>query len=69
MAINFPDNPATNDVFSAAGKSWNYNGVGWVLIGVVSSGGGLNVSTDVLDGGEADTIQFLVMASVDAGGI
>jgi hypothetical protein len=27
------------------------------------------VSTDVLDGGEADTIQFLVMASVDAGGI
>ena len=32
MALNFPDNPTLNQVYSAGGKTWSYNGSRWVLV-------------------------------------
>jgi hypothetical protein len=29
MAINFPDSPATNDVFTSGGRSWTWTGATW----------------------------------------
>lgn len=31
MPINFPTSPTANDVYSYAGRSWIYNGSGWVV--------------------------------------
>ena len=31
MAINFPNTPATNDLFTSGSKTWKYNGTVWVL--------------------------------------
>jgi len=66
MAIDFPNSPATNDIFAAAGKTWRYNSVGWVLVGIVSSDA---LSTTALNGGTPTTIQFHVMSAVNAGGV
>lgn len=30
-AINFPSNPAVNDIFTAGNRSWKFNGVAWQL--------------------------------------
>jgi hypothetical protein len=66
-AIDFPNSPVLNDTFSNAGKNWIYNGYAWTLVGVSTL---INpvLSTTVLDGGVANTIQFYVMSAVDAGG-
>ena len=32
MALNFPDSPTLNQVYSAGGKTWSYNGSRWVLV-------------------------------------
>ena len=56
MAIDFPNSPTTNNTFSAAGKTWIYNGTAVV-------------STTALDGGTPETIQFHVMSAVNAGGV
>ena len=48
MAINFPDNPNTNDVFTNAGKSWIWDGTTWKIYSSTSSGialGDLSVNT------------------------
>jgi len=29
MPLNFPSNPVTNQIYSAFGKSWRWNGEGW----------------------------------------
>ena len=33
MAINFPDSPTLNQVFSAAGRTWKWDGTTWVSVG------------------------------------
>lgn len=33
MAINFPDSPTLNEVFSAAGRTWKWDGTTWVSVG------------------------------------
>ena len=66
-AIDFPNSPALNDIFSNAGKNWTYNGYAWTLIGV-SATINTELSTTALDGGEAGTIQFYVMGAVNGGG-
>ena len=33
MALNFPSNPTTNQVFSSGSKSWKYSGSRWVPVG------------------------------------
>ena len=30
-ALNFPSNPAVNDIFTSGDRSWKYNGVAWQL--------------------------------------
>ncbi len=29
MAINFPDSPSLNDVYTASGRTWVWNGSAW----------------------------------------
>ena len=41
MAINFPDNPNANDVFTDAGKSWIWDGTTWKIYSSTTSGIGL----------------------------
>ena len=36
MAINFPDNPTSNQIYSEVNKSWKWNGTAW--IGIASTG-------------------------------
>ena len=67
MAIDFPNSPASADIFTSAGKSWTYNGYAWTLIGV-STQLSVALSTTALDGGAANTIQFNVMGAVNGGG-
>ena len=38
MAINFPDSPVVNDVYSLGGTSWVWNGASWVNQGTVTQG-------------------------------
>ncbi len=41
MPLDFPNTPATNDKYSAGGRTWTYNGTSWVLdvyVGVVPVG-------------------------------
>lgn len=33
MPINFPDSPTLNQVFSAAGRTWKWDGTTWVSVG------------------------------------
>ncbi len=33
-AIDFPNSPLTNDLFTSGGKTWYYNGTAWTLMGV-----------------------------------
>jgi len=58
MAINFPDSPTPYQSYSAAGRSWRYDGEKWVLIySSVNIDGGLASSTyggvPAIDGGSA----------------
>jgi hypothetical protein len=58
VAINFPDNPTVGQTFTAANRTWTYNGSAWV--GDYSSTG----NADTIDG--IDSTQFL---RSDTGGI
>lgn len=33
MAINFPNSPTTNEVFSAGGRTWKWDGTTWLSVG------------------------------------
>lgn len=37
MALNFPDNPSVNDVYSVDGASWIWNGTAWIREVVLTS--------------------------------
>ena len=45
--IDFPDSPTLNQPFSAAGKSWRWNGSAWQTVG--GSGGGVTSYNDLTD--------------------
>lgn len=45
--IDFPDSPALNRTFSAAGKTWRWNGSAWQTVG--GSGGGVSSYNDLTD--------------------
>lgn len=35
--VNFPNSPTLSQVYSANGKTWQYNGVGWKLVNTLSA--------------------------------
>ena len=39
MAINFPDNPTSNQIYSEVNKSWKWNGTAWVALPTPSVAG------------------------------
>lgn len=39
-AIVFPSNPQVDDEFTAAGRTWIWNGTTWANVPVVATGGG-----------------------------
>jgi len=41
MPIDFPNSPAVNDVYSAAGKSWVYDGTSWNLRSIAAGPGSI----------------------------
>ncbi len=43
MAINFPDSPAINDIFTAGDRTWIWTGTVWNSV-VSSTGGGASVT-------------------------
>ena len=51
MAIDFPNSPSTNQVFTSGGKSWKWNGTSW--IGISQS----SINADTVDG--IDGANFL----------
>ena len=58
MAINFPDSPTLFQSYSAAGRSWRYDGEKWVLIYASINIDGGNASSiyggvEPIDGGSA----------------
>jgi hypothetical protein len=65
-AIDFPNSPTLNQVFSSGGKSWRWDGTAWVMVVSLVE---VNVepSTTNIDGGEPDTIQFYDIGALDGG--
>jgi hypothetical protein len=48
MPIDFPNSPATNDVFTSGGKTWVYDGTVWTLRSSLAGPGGIT-STELAD--------------------
>ena len=65
-AIDFPNSPTLNQIFSSGGKSWRWDGTAWVMVVSLVE---VNVepSTTDIDGGEPDTIQFYDIGALDGG--
>jgi hypothetical protein len=65
-AVDFPNSPTLNQVFSSGGKSWRWDGTAWVMVVSLVE---VNVepSTTNIDGGEPDTIQFYDIGALDGG--
>jgi len=53
MPLDFPNSPSNNATFNAGGKTWLYNGTGWVLVGVSTA---LPVVSYNADGGTASSV-------------
>ena len=37
MPLDFPNSPITNEVFTSAGKTWQWNGTSWTLVSIAMS--------------------------------
>ena len=45
MPITFPSNPLTGNVYIAGGKTWIYNGRGWVVqANITATSGGASIT-------------------------
>ena len=65
MAINFPDAPAEDQLFTVGSTTWIHNSGKWTLVPALVTGGGSNVN---LDGGHPDSIYTPILP-IDAGGV
>lgn len=57
MAINFPDSPSLNQTYSAAGRSWRYDGEKWTLV----------LASVNIEGGNASSVYGGGTAAIDGG--
>lgn len=65
MAINFPNSPTTNQIYTTGGFSWQWNGTSWVGLGQ-SSGLGPTGPTGA-QGSSAVTADYgLITGTVDS---
>lgn len=64
-ALNFPTSPALNDVYTANGTTWKWNGVSWLAITVIDA---TNVSgvLPLANGGTGGTTDAEARASLGA---
>ena len=45
MPLNFPTSPVLNELYTFNGKTWKWDGAGWITynVAIVGSGGGITV--------------------------
>lgn len=48
--INFPSSPSVNDTYTFDNKTWQYNGIGWILLANVVTGAVTSVSVNGTSG-------------------
>lgn len=66
MAIDFPNSPTTNQIFTSGGKTWVYDGTVWTLRSSLAGPGGItstelansSVTTDKIANTAVDTAQL-----------
>ena len=64
MPIDFPNSPSASDTFSAAGKTWVYDGTTWNLR--VGNAGAGSITTTELADGSVTTAKIAANAVVEA---
>ena len=58
MAINFPDSPATNDLFTSNGKTWEYDGTAWTIKAATTSIATESITYDKLAADAVTTVRL-----------
>lgn len=72
MAINFPENPQTNDTYTLNGTTWQYNGSVWSIVGSTSTLDAPNSFSNVVVSGQnpvvadqiSDTLNLVAGSNV-----
>ena len=58
MAINFPDSPTTNDLFTSGGKTWEYDGTAWTIKAAATSIATGSITYDKLASDAVTTVKI-----------
>ena len=58
MAINFPDSPTTNDLFTSGGKTWEYDGTAWTIKAATTSIATGSITYDKLASDAVTTVKI-----------
>ena len=66
MAIDFPDSPSVNDVFTVGSRTWQWDGVAWSLS--PSTGISSVTATDVTASGDLTVSGASALAGLTASG-
>jgi hypothetical protein len=76
VAINFPDSPAVNDIFTSGTKTFKWDGTKWdiivtasaILTGTLSANGGNGSAGQVLTSGAATNVYWSTVENAPFGG-